>query len=197
MKQTFNKRTFDMPLLVKSAAMAVVSAPRIVMALRKPTTSRALQEQVMLAVTSVNDCRYCDWVHTGLALEEGVNIEELAGLLNHDAPQPPDTQEAVAILFAQHFADTLRQPSAEAQQRLADTFSDRQQQEILAFIHAIYFANLSGNSFDALVARLKGDKIANGHVVAETIASMLSAPVLMGIWLKGQNAKTRPLARLY
>ena len=90
MKQTFNKRTFDMPLLVKSAAMAVVSAPRIVMALRKPTTSRALQEQVMLAVTSVNDCRYCDWVHTGLALEEGVNIEELAGLLNHDAPQPLD-----------------------------------------------------------------------------------------------------------
>jgi AhpD family alkylhydroperoxidase len=177
--------------------MAVVSAPRIFMALRKPTTSRALQEQVMLAVTSVNDCRYCDWVHTGLALEEGVNIEELAGLLNHDAPQSPDTQEAVAILFAQHFADTLRQPSAQAQQRLADTFSDRQQQEILAFIHAIYFANLSGNSFDALVARLKGDKIANGHVVAETIASMLSAPVLMGIWLKGQNAKTRQLARLY
>jgi AhpD family alkylhydroperoxidase len=197
MKQTFNKRTFDMPLLVKSAAMAVVSAPRIFMALRKPTTSRALQEQVMLAVTSVNDCRYCDWVHTGLALEEGVNIEELAGLLNHDAPQSPDTQEAVAILFAQHFADTLRQPSAQAQQRLADTFSDRQQQEILAFIHAIYFANLSGNSFDALIARLKGDKIANGHLVAETIASMLSAPVLMGIWLKGQNAKTRPLARLY
>ena len=99
-----------------------------------------------------------------------INLKTLA-----QAPQPLDTQEAVAILFAQHFADTLRQPSAEAQQRLADTFSDRQQQEILAFIHAIYFANLSGNSFDALIARLKGDKIANGHLVAATIASMLSA----------------------
>ena len=36
----------------------------------------------MLAVTSVNDCRYCNWGHTVLALRNGVDLAALRQTLH-------------------------------------------------------------------------------------------------------------------
>jgi len=80
----FRKRTFTLPLLAASLGAALRQLPAATRALRRPATSRALQEEVMLAVTSVNDCRYCDWVHTGLALEAGVDLADLHSTLSGD-----------------------------------------------------------------------------------------------------------------
>ena len=55
----FRKRTFNLPLLIRSLGSAMVHLPVLAAALLIPSTSRALREKVMLAVTSVNDCRYC------------------------------------------------------------------------------------------------------------------------------------------
>ena len=65
---TFRKRTFTLSLLARSLLGAALYLPVLLVALLRPTTSRALREKVMLAVSAVNDCRYCNWVHTGLAL---------------------------------------------------------------------------------------------------------------------------------
>ena len=78
----FSKRTFDLPLLVRSLGSAVVHLPVLAAALLIPSTSRALREKVMLAVTSVNDCRYCSYVHTRLALANAVDLDELQQLLD-------------------------------------------------------------------------------------------------------------------
>ena len=60
----------------------VTASPVLVRALIWPRTSRALREQVVLAVTSVNDCRYCNWGHTVLALRNGVNMNALRQTLD-------------------------------------------------------------------------------------------------------------------
>lgn len=43
-------------------------------AMRDSDISSAFRERLMLA-TSVNDCRYCSYYHTQLALQEGISAE--------------------------------------------------------------------------------------------------------------------------
>lgn len=187
----FAKRTFTLPLLGKSLGAATITSPVMLRALTKPRLPASLREEVMLAVTSVNDCRYCSWVHTGLALENGVDMDDLDLLLGKSLDNVEE-RAAVAILFGKHFADTVRQPSAQARAKLAAHFSPAEQREIMAYIHAIYFANLTGNSADAILARLRGQQV-EGSVMAQLLAAMVGAPVLWLIWLASRRNETRPM----
>lgn len=181
----FRKRTFTLPLLGRSLAAAGISLPTLAHALLRPSLSPALREEIMLAVTSVNDCRYCSWVHTGLALENGVDMDSLGMLLGRDLISV-DEREAVAILFGKHFADSVRQPSKVARDKLQQHFNAGERREIMAYIHAIYFANLTGNSADAVLARLRGQKT-EGNFIVQLIAALLGAPVLTAIWLNSRR----------
>jgi AhpD family alkylhydroperoxidase len=192
MRKTFAKRTFTMPLLLCSFGTFVLYMPVRWLALVRPATSRALREKVCIGVTSVNDCRWCTWLHTGIALQHGVNLDELQSLLDSDTFGAPNEREATAILFAQHFAQTLRHPTPEARFALAKQFTPRQRLEIMAWIHFIYFTNLAGNSADAWLARFRGWKLVESHPMAEALAGLLAAPVLLMGWLGSR--KWRPAA---
>ena len=63
------------------------------------------QERIMLAVTSVNRCRYCTFVHTRAALAAGISPEDAAALLEGSVDAAPE-DEATALLYAQHWAET-------------------------------------------------------------------------------------------
>ncbi len=79
---TFRKRAFTPVTFIISLSKAAVYSPVLIKALIKPLTSRALREMVMLSTTSVNDCRYCSWLHTHLALQNGVDLDELNQILS-------------------------------------------------------------------------------------------------------------------
>jgi AhpD family alkylhydroperoxidase len=183
MSKTFNKRTFTTSLLLRSAGAALLYMPIRWIALIRPAIPRALREEVFLGVTSVNDCRWCTWLHSGFALMHGVKLDELQSLLGSGKLGEVDEREATAILFAQHFADTVRNPTSEARAALAKQFTRYQCTEIMAWIHFIYFTNLSGNSADAWMARFRGWKVENGHPFPEAIAGLIAAPVLLAGWL--------------
>ena len=182
MKSAFHKRVFTLPQLLRISLQAGVRLPLLGKALLLPATSRKLREQVMLACTSVNDCRYCAWAHTHLALKNGVDIEQMNALLASPDQPLANEREGIAMLYAQHFAEQLGKPSAEAKERLSSVFSGAEVREIQAYLYAIYFANLSGNTFDALLLRLQGKSAENSHLLTEVISSALSAPVLISIW---------------
>lgn len=190
----FRKRTFTLPLLAESLGAAMIHLPTLTRAMIKPRLTPALREEIMLAVTSVNDCRYCNWVHTGLALEEGVDLDQLSVLLEKNDDSIHES-EAVAILFGKHFADTERRPAEMAIKKLRHHFSKTEQREIMAYIHAIYFANLSGNSADALLARLRGRSV-DGSLVAQSIAAVLGAPILTAIWANSRRSGKVPMKSL-
>ena len=114
MTRTFAKRTFTMPLLLRSMGAALLYMPIRWIALVRPAIPRGLREEVFLGVTSVNDCRWCTWLHSGFALMHGVKLDELQSVLGSGTAGTVDEREATAILFAQHFADTLRHPTPEA-----------------------------------------------------------------------------------
>lgn len=185
---TFHKRVLT-PRNLPGVTLAVArSLPTLARAARKPAVTGQLREQVMLAVTSVNDCRYCSWAHTGMALAEGVDLDALQKLLDNGPDQAPDDRAARAILFAQHFADTERQPDPEARQRLEEVFSEREREEILAYIHAIYLANLSGNTVDALLARLRGQEVEGSYLPIELATAVIAGAPLYAI----RRASQRP-----
>jgi AhpD family alkylhydroperoxidase len=148
-KRTYrNPREFfsDMFFLLKKSG-------RIRDSMRKKTISGAFRERLMLAVTSVYGCRYCNWAHTREALKSGVAHEEIAQLVKGSIDSCPD-EEAVAVLYAQHWADSDTKPDKEAISRLVETYGLEKAEAINLVLRMIRVGNLTGNTWDALLAKI-------------------------------------------
>ena len=57
--------------------------------MRSDVISSAFRERLMLAVTSVNECRYCARVHSVEALKHGVDQPELEQILSGEFNECP------------------------------------------------------------------------------------------------------------
>ncbi len=112
--------------------------------------SPAFRERIILAVTAVNQCRYCSYVHTRAALKSGVSREEVDGLFAGMFDAEPE-EERVALLYAQHWAETRGCPDPEATARLKESYSPEIIEAIHAVMRMINFNNLCGNTFDRLL----------------------------------------------
>ena len=178
----FRKRTFSLPRYARSLAALVTASPTLARALIRPQISPALREQVMLAVTSVNDCRYCHWGHTALALRNGVDLTALRQTLDGGSLSPDSTPGDVAVLYAQHVASEHGVADPGAERALAAAWTPAEQAEIKAYITAITFGNLVGNSADAWLARLRRVPVEAGHPVGEAIAALGGCPALLSAW---------------
>ena len=115
--------------------------------------SDAFRERLMLAVTSVYGCTYCSWVHTRQALRTGVAEEEIARLLTGSVDNCPE-DEAVALLYAQHWADSNTCPDPEAVDRLRHPYGAETAQVIDLTLRMIRVGNLSGNTWDRFINRI-------------------------------------------
>jgi len=111
----------------------------------------------MMAVTAVNGCRYCSYFHARQALERGVTPEEIAQLLTGDVANCPE-EEAVAVLYAQHWAESDAHPDPEAVRRLQQTYGAERTEAIHLMLQMIRLGNLMGNSFDYLLYRISFGK---------------------------------------
>jgi AhpD family alkylhydroperoxidase len=120
---------------------------------RKELISTAFRERLMLAVTAVNGCRYCSYFHTKQALKSGITAEEISGLLAGDVANCPQ-DEAVAVAYAQHWAESDAHPDPEAVKRLQQTYDREKGEAIHLILRMIRMANLLGNSWDYLIYRI-------------------------------------------
>jgi len=107
----------------------------------------------MLAVTAVNGCRYCSYYHTRQALKSGIAAEEISGLLSGDVANCPQ-DEAVAVAYAQHWAESNAHPDPEAVTRLQQAYGRERTEAIHLILRMIRMANLLGNSWDYLIYRI-------------------------------------------
>ncbi|MEA1961643.1 MAG: carboxymuconolactone decarboxylase family protein [Bacillota bacterium] len=121
-------------------------------AFRNTDISPTFQERLMLAVTSVNDCRYCSYHHTQMALQEGISAEEAGKLLEGSVDNCPP-EEATALLYAQHWAENDGNPDAEVVQRIIDNYSKQTLHDIDMILHMIRMGNYSGNAVDMIRAK--------------------------------------------
>ncbi|MBN2388619.1 MAG: carboxymuconolactone decarboxylase family protein [Anaerolineales bacterium] len=124
-------------------------------AARGGRVSKAFAEKIMLAISQVNGCRYCLYGHSRTALAAGVSPDEVRQLLAGALGSFPE-QEAVALAFAQHYAECQCRPDPKTVQRLEAFYGPEKAGDIQAYLRMITFGNLYGNTFDALLSRLRG-----------------------------------------
>ena len=172
----FSKRVYT--LIRFFADLLYIVSKSYLMLLPKYKISHALMEKIMLAVTSVNDCRYCTWFHVRQAKKVRISQQEIQSILTHQIGQEMNPDEYPAILFAYHFAESNRKPEADMLHELQNHYGPKSKGVIYA-IRMIYFGNLCGNTFDAFLSRFKGQKAAGSSFVSEAIIALLSAPVLL------------------
>jgi AhpD family alkylhydroperoxidase len=145
-------------------------------AARGGQVSKAFAEKIMLVVTRVNGCRYCNYGHSKAALAAGVSEAELQDLLALEFQAFP-IHEVTALNFAQHYAEANGQPDPEAWQRVVTYYGEETAHDILSYIRMITFGNLLGNTFDALLSRMKG-KPAEGSSLGSELSVLLGV-----IWM--------------
>jgi AhpD family alkylhydroperoxidase len=107
----------------------------------------------MLAVTAVNGCRYCSYYHTKQALKSGITAEEINGLLAGDVANCPQ-DEAIAVAYARHWAESDAHPDPGSVERLHQTYGREKAEAIHLILRMIRMANLLGNSWDYLIYRI-------------------------------------------
>ena len=112
----------------------------------------AFRERLMLAVTAVNTCRYCSYIHTRQALVEGVTPEELASLAQGELAGPQ--HELPALLYAQHWAESQGKPDPAAYARIVAQYGQELTAGIELTLRLIRLGNLTGNTFDWLLSHL-------------------------------------------
>ncbi len=81
MQQTgFNKRIYNLSTFTADVRSIIEHMDDLRAAFRGGRVNRAFAEKIMLVVSQVNGCRYCQFGHTRAALAAGVSPEELQKL---------------------------------------------------------------------------------------------------------------------
>ncbi len=139
--------------------------------------SKDFIERIMLAVTEVNGCPICSYGHTKWALEEGMSNEEINLLLAGSSEAVPSNQ-LVAVLFAQHYADSRGNPSHDSWQRVVDVYGLSKSLIILGATRAIMIGNIWGIAFSSFSSRLKGKPSGKTHFLYEMGIMLSIVPFL-------------------
>jgi AhpD family alkylhydroperoxidase len=154
----FRKRTYSGPgELFQDIGFIFRNVKKLRDIRRRGLISEMFRERLMLAVTAVNGCRYCSYFHTRQALKSGMSKEEIDLILSSTVESCPP-EEAVAVLYAQHWAETNACPEPDASQKLMDSYGEEKAGAINLMLRMIRTGNLSGNSFDYFLYRISGGK---------------------------------------
>jgi AhpD family alkylhydroperoxidase len=133
---------------------ATLGHPRQMRAvMRGESLDPAFRERLMLAVTAVNGCRYCNYYHAQQALVVGIPPEEAdalaAGVMDGCPPE-----QLPAVLYAQHWAESDGRPDPATRGRIVELHGAQTTEAIELALHTIRIGNMAGNTFDTILYRL-------------------------------------------
>ena len=111
--------------------------------------------RLQLAVTEVNGCPACSYQHTKMALQQGMSGEEISSFLS-GGDQFIKPEEAKAIMFAQHFADSRGNPKKYAYDSIIEEYGKKEARIILSAVQIMIAGNMYGIPYSAFQSRLKG-----------------------------------------
>lgn len=179
MSQLFNKRLYSIKQLYKF----IEDNYKTVNSKIKSPIDRGFSERIMLAVTEVNGCELCCYAHTKSALRSGLTDSEIDSMLTGDMDSVP-VDERVAILFAQHYADTAGNYSEESLSRVLDSYGNDRTLSILGSIRSIMVGNTVGIALGAFKDRLKGEPVKKSSLLYELSILFCVVPFLIFAGLK-------------
>lgn len=175
------KRKFTLWELYRS----FVFVPRAILKLIKNGKSKLVDhqfiERLQLAVTEVNGCAACSYQHTKMALKQGMSNEEINSFLS-GAVDFTKAEEAKAIMFAQHFADSRGFPKTYAYDSIVNEYGKTEAAIILSAAQIMIAGNIYGIPFSAFLSRLQGKKYKGSTLFYELrmlLAGLIFLPIAM------------------
>lgn len=158
MAQEFYKKIYSMREFREVLYLAVASMGTMKRAGKSGLISKQFEERIMLAVTEVNGCEVCSYYHVSVALKEGMSNHEITEMLGGSDAMVPD-EEAVGIIYAQHYADKRGKPDPELYQKVVAEYGAEKAAAIQAAIRVIMAGNIYGIAAGAFANRLKGKPV--------------------------------------
>lgn len=165
--------------------LSYLYVPRAIAILRKnkkeEQISQLFIERMQLAVTEVNGCAACSYAHTTMALREGMSNEEISSFLGggDDYIKP---EEAKAIIFAQHFADSRGYPEKEAYEAIIEEYGQDKARIILSAVQMMIAGNMFGIPLSAYQSRQRGKPFKGstlGYELGMLIGGILVLPTAL------------------
>ncbi|GAB1403537.1 MAG: carboxymuconolactone decarboxylase family protein [Lentimicrobiaceae bacterium] len=175
------KRKFSFIELYRS----YIFVPRAILKLKDNKKSGLVDlhfiERLQLAVTEVNGCAVCSYAHTTMALRQGMSNEEISSFLSgSDSHIKPE--EAKAIMFAQHFADTRGYPQEDTYEAIVAEYGSEKAGIILSAVQVMLAGNMFGIPFSAYLSRRNGKPFKGSSLWYEMgmlIGGILVLPIAM------------------
>lgn len=189
----FKKKVYSFPDFARDFFIFHKNIPALISSVFHRKISKALEEKIMLAVTSVNFCKYCEWFHTREALKAGMDQNEIKMLLSSQLSGDIKEEDLPALNFALHYAESCKRPEPDMVRRLYDFYGEKTAREIMLKLRLIYFGNLCGNTFEAFLSRLKGAKAEKSFWLSELVIFLIISPLygLLSLMMrKGQARST-------
>lgn len=136
-------------------------------------------KRLQLAVTEVSGCAACSYQHTKMALRQGMSNEEISSFLSGggDFIKP---EEAKAIIFAQHFADSKGYPKKYAYHSIVEEYGEQRAGIILSAVQIMIAGNMYGIPYSAFQSRCKGKPFKDSSLYYELgmlIAGIICLPI--------------------
>jgi AhpD family alkylhydroperoxidase len=130
-------------------------------ALREDRISPAFRERLMMAVTEVNDCRYCRTFHVQQAYQAGLSEQEIQTYLSGIIPEDIPPEEKLAVCYAKYWAENDAQPDLKSQNQIREAYGEEGFDAIQIILRMIRMGNLLGNTGDYFLFRLSFGKLGN------------------------------------
>jgi AhpD family alkylhydroperoxidase len=175
------KRKFSLWELYRAFVSFPRAASRMIGNNKSKLVDRQFVERLQLAVTEVNGCAACSYQHTKMALRQGMSNEEISSFLSGgDEFIKPD--EAKAIMFAQHFADSKGFPKKYAYDSIVKEYGEEQACIILSAVQIVIAGNMYGIPLSAFQSRLKGQTYKDSSLFYE-LGMLLGGIIILPIAL--------------
>jgi len=164
--RTEYKRKFSLCEMYRAFILLPSAVTNMIVNKRKKLVDKNFVERLQLAVTEVNGCAACSYAHTYMALKQGMSSEEINSFLSGDRTFI-NKEEAKAIVFAQHYADTRGFPKKDAYDLLVDEYGKQKVKVIISAIQLMHAGNIYGIPYSALTSRLKGKPYKDSSMIYE------------------------------
>ncbi len=149
------KRKYSIWELYRSFVLAPGALSELIRNNKTKLVDKRLVKRLQLAVTEVNGCAACSYQHTQMALKEGMSNEEISSFLSGGS-EFTKPEEAKAIMFAQHFADSRGFPKKYAYDSIVEEYGKKKASIILSASQMMIAGNMYGIPFSAFLSRLQG-----------------------------------------
>jgi AhpD family alkylhydroperoxidase len=145
--------------------------PTIYKIWQKHEIEAGFREELMLAVSKLNDCKYCAWGHHEWAHAAGIAEDELDHI-EHGDSEGIDRAKWVAISYVVSLVSSeFKHVPDDLTQEMQANYTENEIKEIILVARIMDIANRGANTWDAMLSRLHGKPAHDSHVLDEFVLS--------------------------